>query len=64
MIEIIANIPHRLEKLRERLQNGSLNVCSIDGKQKVVKRDGAMIQILSDIVPIIEAADSVESIKR
>lgn len=53
-IEIIAAIPHRLNDLRERLRNGSLGVCSIDGKQKVVRRDGAMIEILSDIIPIDE----------
>lgn len=55
MIEIIASIPHRLDDLRERLRNGSLDVCSIDGKQKVIKRVDATIEILSDIIPIEEA---------
>lgn len=56
IIEIVAIIPTLIKDLRVRLSNSSLDVCSIDGHQKLVKREEPnLIQILSDIVPIDQA---------
>lgn len=61
IIEIVALIPTKIDNLRERLSNASIDVCSIDGQQKVIMRDGNLIEIFSDIVPIIEAETMTES---
>lgn len=55
IIEIVAIIPTKIDSLHERLTDSSLDVCSIDGQQKVIMRNGKLIEIFSDIVPIIDA---------
>lgn len=63
IIEIVAIIPTLVDNLRVRLSDHSLDVCSIDGYHKIVKRDGSnLIEILSDIVSIDRAVTTDEPI--